>query len=75
MPLGYITLLSEKGGRCDENETQTPAFFFFFVIVHGRHRTLFLFLFWDFMNECCSRVIHVCYDRVCTIINSHAKTL
>jgi hypothetical protein len=27
MPLGFITLLSEKGGRCDENETQTDILF------------------------------------------------
>lgn len=33
MPLGFITLLSEKGGRCDENKTQTDILFFAIVTV------------------------------------------
>jgi hypothetical protein len=33
MPLGFITLLSEKGGHCDENETQKSTFFFISFLV------------------------------------------
>jgi hypothetical protein len=33
MPLGYITLLSGKGVRFDENETQTHILFFVVVTI------------------------------------------
>jgi len=53
MPLGSITLLSEKGGRCDEKKRNLT--FFSSFSRHGRLRTLFVLGFHD---ECCSRVIH-----------------
>ncbi len=63
MPLGFITLLSGKGGRCDE--TKRKLTFFSSFPHHSRHLTLFVLGFHD---ECCSRVIHgiVCHD--CTIV-------
>jgi len=59
MPLGFITLLSEKGGRYDENETQTDIL----PCRNGRHRT---FPFWVFMMNVVHASFTVCYD--CTIV-------
>jgi len=60
MPLGYITLLSRKGGRYDENETPNPPSFL--RCRRGRRRT---FSFWVFMMNVVHASFTVCYD--CTI--------
>jgi hypothetical protein len=63
MPLGFITLLSEKGGRYDENETQKSTFFSsFFLVTVG----IVLFRFGGFMMNVVHAPLTVCYD--CTIV-------
>jgi hypothetical protein len=53
MPLGFITLLSGKGGHFDENETQNPRSLLRFLVTV----VIELFFVLGCHDECCSRVI------------------
>ena len=62
MPLEFITLLSGKGGRFDENETQTYVLFFVFSL----RSSSYFFPFWAFTMNVVHASFTVCYD--CTIV-------